>query len=179
MIAVYGIQNPAGVLRLAKTLRAIGLGGRYIPGGGATSIATKPFGDNPLTSDPQRYARNSTIASTHPALAIGDPTVGWTRAAFARMREFERLRYPLEIMTPVLVLSAGADRVVSTPAIESFASRLKAGSAISIPGARHEMLMERDAIRAQVFAAIDAFIPGSGAPPQLTAAADAQKAPRR
>jgi lysophospholipase len=30
-----------------------------------------------------------------------------------------------------------------------------------IPGARHEILMERDAIRAQFWAAFDAFIPGS------------------
>jgi lysophospholipase len=30
-----------------------------------------------------------------------------------------------------------------------------------IPGARHEILMERDAIREQFWAAFDAFIPGS------------------
>lgn len=170
MIAIHGIQNPAGVLWLARTLRAIGLGGRYIPGGGATSIATKPFANNPLTTDSVRYARNAEVASTFPQLAIGDPTIGWTRAAFTRMRDFQRLRYPLEILTPALVLSAGDERVVSTPAIEAFASRLKAGSAITLPGARHELLMESDSIRAQVFAAIDAFIPGSGAPPQLAAA---------
>ncbi|WP_342360950.1 alpha/beta hydrolase [Terrarubrum flagellatum] len=170
MVAIHGVANPTGVLWLARSLRAIGMGGRYIPGGGATSIATKPFERNPLTTDATRYARNSLIASDYPELAIGDPTVSWTRAAFARMREFAGLRYPLEILTPALVLAAGDDRIVSTPAVEAFASRLKAGSAITIPGGRHELLMERDALRAQVFAAIDAFLPGSGAPPQLVAA---------
>ena len=33
--------------------------------------------------------------------------------------------------------------------------------AIVIPGARHEILMEREAIREQFWAAFDAFIPGS------------------
>ena len=32
---------------------------------------------------------------------------------------------------------------------------------IVIPGARHEILMERDAIREQFWAAFDAFIPGT------------------
>lgn len=179
MIAIHDIKNPVGVLRLARALRLAGLGGRYIPGGGATSIATKPFAGNPLTSDAARYARNSLIASAHPHLAIGDPTIGWTYAAFTRMRDFQNLRYPLEILIPTLVLTAGDERVVSTPAGEAFAARLKAGSAIGIPGARHEMLMERDSLRSQVFAAIDAFIPGSGAPPQLAAAARKSEPVRR
>ena len=59
------------------------------------------------------------------------------------------------------IVAAGADPVCATPAIERFAARLKAGHAIVIPGARHEILMERDAIREQFWAAFDAFIPGT------------------
>ena len=48
-----------------------------------------------------------------------------------------------------------------TPAAERFAARLKAGRAIVVPGAEHELLMERDDVRALVWAAFDAFIPGT------------------
>jgi lysophospholipase len=58
------------------------------------------------------------------------------------------------------VIGAGADRVVSAPALERFATRLKVGRLITIPDAQHEILVERDHIRAQFWAAFDAFIPG-------------------
>ena len=41
-----------------------------------------------------------------------------------------------------------------------FANRLKAGRMIQLSGARHELLQETDAIRAQFWAAFDAFVPG-------------------
>jgi len=47
---------------LAQMLWALGFGKQYIPGGGATSIATKPFAGNRLTSDPVRYGRNAGAA---------------------------------------------------------------------------------------------------------------------
>ena len=52
-------------------------------------------------------------------------------------------------------------RIVSTPAIGQFAMRLRAGSHLVIPGARHEILMEQDRYREQFWAAFDAFVPGT------------------
>ena len=39
--------------------------------------------------------------------------------------------------------------------------RLRSGSCLIIPGAKHEMLQERDKIREQLLAAFYAFVPGS------------------
>lgn len=161
MIAIDRVHNPFAALCLASFLSMFGFSRGYIPGGGATSISTKPFKGNRLTSDPARYTRNAEVLSVAPDLAIGDPTVGWARSAFLLMRRFQRLRYPREILTPMLVIMAGADRMVSTPAIEAFAAQLKAGSGIIIPHAKHEILMETDEIRSLFWAAFDAFIPGS------------------
>jgi lysophospholipase len=61
----------------------------------------------------------------------------------------------------MLVFAAGADRVVSTPHIERFGNRLKAGRVIVLDHSEHEILQERDSIRQQFWAAFDAFIPGS------------------
>jgi len=157
MVAIHNIRNPKGVLWLARTLCAAGLTNHYIPGGGPVSIATKPYPGNPLTSDENRYARNALIASAFPQLAIGDPTIGWTRAAFTRMAALQAPGFAEAIAIPALVLTAGEDRVVSTPAAEAFAARLGSGGVISIAGGRHELLMESDVGRAQVLAAIDAF----------------------
>jgi lysophospholipase len=69
--------------------------------------------------------------------------------------------YPLKIRQPILIVAAGHDQIVSTPAIDEFAVRLRAGSHLIVPGARHELLMEQDRFRMQVLAAFDAFVPGT------------------
>jgi lysophospholipase len=148
----------------ARLLRWLGFGGSFIPGGGETPLSTKPFEGNRLTSDPRRYARNAALATAMGEGAIGDPTIAWTDAAFRLMNRFRDPRFPLDIRTPTLILAAGADPVCATPAIERFAARLKAGHALVLPGARHEILMERDAIRSDFWAAFDAFIPGTADP---------------
>jgi len=65
------------------------------------------------------------------------------------------------IKVPVLIIASGNDRIVSTPAIEDFASRIKNCTRIVLAGAKHEILQERDQLREQFWAAFDAYIPGS------------------
>jgi lysophospholipase len=77
------------------------------------------------------------------------------------MREFAEPTYPNKIRQPILIVAAGQDRVVSTPATEQFAVRLRTGTHLVITGARHEILMEQDQYREQFWAAFDAFVPGS------------------
>ena len=71
----------------------------------------------------------------------------------------------MEILTPVRIIAAGADRVVDTSATERFALRLKVGRCVTIPGARHQVFVERPSIDAQLWAAFDAFIPGETVSP--------------
>jgi lysophospholipase len=64
------------------------------------------------------------------------------------------------VPVPVLIAIAGAEPIVSNPAIERISMRLKTGAHVRIPGAKHEILMEQDKFRDQFWAAFDAFIPG-------------------
>lgn len=161
MIGIHRV--PRGGQLLAEALTLLGRGAQYIPGGGATSIMTKPFAGNPLTRDEGRYARNGRIAADHPRLAIGDPSVRWVREALRLTARFEAQRHAIEVPTPLLLVAAGADTVVSTAAIEGYGARSRTGPALVIAGARHELLQETDAVRAEFWAAFDAFIPGSQA----------------
>ena len=80
---------------------------------------------------------------------------------FGAMYEFADPGYPSSIRQPILIVAAGHDELVSTPAIGQFAVRLRAGSHLVIAGSRHEILMEKDHYRQQFWAAFDAFVPGS------------------
>jgi lysophospholipase len=160
MLGLTMVRNETSVRLVATALDAIGLGRSFPPGGGETAISTKPFNGNRLTQDPVRYARNAELSHAAPHLAIGDPTIHWITEAFRFMRRMNDPQVPLAVRLPTMVLAAGSDTVVSTPAIMRFSARLKTGPGITVPASRHEILNESDAIRNTFWAAFDAFIPG-------------------
>jgi len=125
---------------LLRTMRFAGQGGRYVPGGGDTLTGAESFVNNPLTSDPVRYARNAAIIEEDPTLGLGSPTVAWADTAFRAMHTFRGANYPSQIRQPILMLAASNDMVVSTAAIEEFAYHLRAGSHLVIAGSKHEIL---------------------------------------
>jgi lysophospholipase len=146
---------------VARILRFSGRGSGYVPGGAATVLAASPFVGNPVTSDPVRYARTAAVLETDPTLGLGSPTIAWADAAFRAMAPLQAPSFPARIRQPILIVAAGQDRLVSTPAIETFAIHLRAGSHVVVAGAEHEIMMEQNQYRNQFWAAFDAFVPGT------------------
>jgi lysophospholipase len=161
MIKLYGNRGLPVARATVRVMRLAGFGTRDVPLADVEVMGTRPFVGNLLTSDPVRYARNAAILEMEPALGLGAPTVAWTDAAFKVMGEFSERAYPAKIRQPILIVAAGRDEIVSTPAIEEFAIRLRAGSHLIVAGAQHEILMEQDRYRGQFWAAFDAFVPGT------------------
>lgn len=160
MIDLANLPFPNGARWLADTLDMVGLGAAYIPFGGGRNFYEKSFEGNKLTTDPARFARNAEIVRAAPALVIGDPTIGWVNAAFRQMARFEAPEYARAIRTPILMYETGRESIVSNVAIERFVQNLNNGALVPIPGAKHELLMERDEWRELFWRAFDAFIPG-------------------
>ena len=145
--------------RITSSMRLLGLGRLYASGG--RNLAARPFAGNSLTSDPARYMRNMEMVRKYSALALGGPTVRWIWGALHTARRVSRPDFLENPVIPILIVAAGADRVVSTTLTERFASRTRNVSLVTIDGARHEILQEADFYREQFWAAFDAFIPGS------------------
>ena len=161
MIELPGLRSGKLAKLTARVTTLAGFGAAYVPGGDGTVIAMLPFTGNPLTSDPIRHARVSAILEAEPALRLGSPTVAWANAAYRVIDEFAEPTYASSIRQPLLLIAAGRDEIVSTPAIEEFAMQLRAGSHLIVAGAKHELIMEQDRYRAQFWAAFDAFVPGT------------------
>jgi lysophospholipase len=162
LVRLAARQEVAGLAApLVRAMRMLGMGRAYVPKGEETVIAMRPFIGNLLTSDPVRHARTAAILAAEPDLGIGSPTVAWADAGFRMMRQLADPAYGASIRQPILAIAAGHDEIVSTPAIEEFSIRLRAGSHVIVPGARHELLMEQDRYRRQFLAAFDAFVPGT------------------
>ena len=81
----------------------------------------RPFIGNLLTSDPVRYARNVAVLEAEPALGdrLRRRWPGSTPRS-AMMRTLAEPGYPGKIRQPMLMVAAGQDSVVSTPAIDAF-----------------------------------------------------------
>lgn len=160
---LIGIAGPGGGLAgqlLSRVCSALGLATRRIPFGTDMPRTQGPFEDNPFTRDRARYATMRGWLERHPHLGIGDPTIGWVAAAFHALDRFEADDFGQRARTPVLMLLAGADMVVKTAMAERLALRFRGATALVLPGARHEILMETDETRTLFWAAFDAFVPG-------------------
>jgi len=158
-IAPARLGSSRGVSRAyAEILSGIGLGSLYVRGGSSRPIELDPFEDNPLTTSRERYERNRSILQAAPALGLGSPTVAWLRAALRSIARLTAPTYPLRVEVPLLLFAAGMDTVVSTQAIEEFALRLKVGTHVLLPQARHEILQETDELRQRFWATFDAYL---------------------
>jgi lysophospholipase len=161
MIAIH--ENMLGVSPTVARIYAnvaclLGLAGTYVRGGGDEPEDFKNFETNRLTTDYARWSRNKAIIDAAPELALGSPTVGWLRAALRSTAMLLRPDYPKYVCVPMILFAAGADKVVSTKAIEDFAVDLKFGAQILMPGSRHEILQASDATRQRFWAAFDAYM---------------------
>ena len=158
-IAPERLPVPPHVARLFSAIAGIGPGARlYVPGGSAVPVEMCPFDGNPFTSDRERFERNRQLVEQRPDLSVGAPTIGWMRAAYKSCSTIMAPAFAQQVRVPMLLVAAGTDRIVSSTAIETFASRLKIGARVALAGSQHELLQERDEIRQRFWAAFDAYL---------------------
>ncbi len=148
------------IRRLSWLLTLFGLGDKYM-GGGPRPRETMPFAGNKLTSDERRYKRNSVLYEVHRELALGSPTVAWVNASCQAMDKIQTPAFKATVQIPTLIIAAGGDQIVSNRSIENYIKGMRSTALVTIDGAKHEILQEADYYRDQVFAAFDAFVPGS------------------
>lgn len=143
---------------LTVALHASGLGARYVPGGTPKAADETPFEENILTCDEKRYALLQSLIRAEPGLGLGAATVGWLRAAFRSMDMAAVPGWLGSIKTPILICEAARDALVSSLALRHAAEHLPACSLVTIPDAKHEILIERDEARAVFWQAFDRFM---------------------
>jgi lysophospholipase len=120
------------------------------------------FSTQLVTSDPQRFERAQMLLREHPDLRLAGATWGWLAAA---LRSMDWLRgQAAAVTTPLLVVGAGKDRICVTSQAQEFAQRAPNAEYVGIAQAEHEILMERNAIRAQFWLSFDAFMKKHRAP---------------
>ena len=118
---------------------------------------TLPFAQQIVTSDPLRYARNQALLKANPELRLNGPTWSWLAAAIKSIALTRTPGYAEAIATRSIFFGAGHDQVCLTPAAARFAARMPDARFVEIAEAEHEILMERDALRARFWSGFDDF----------------------
>lgn len=112
-----------------------------------------------LTHDPERYADEIWWRDHSRDIALGSPSWAWVLEALRSTRRMTTGDALTRIATPLLILAAKDDRLVSTPAIRRAAARIP-NARLHVYGreAAHEILRESDGVRLDALARIDAFL---------------------
>lgn len=112
-----------------------------------------------LTHDVHRYGDELWWRDHRPELVMGPGSWGWVERSYASFRVLSAPGLLEAVHTPVLILAAEQDKLVSYPAIVRAANRLGNCELVHFgSGAAHELLREEDSLRDRVLAACDAFL---------------------
>lgn len=146
---MWGILISAWARPLANTLsvasRYLRFDHLYAPGTGPKTYVTEvPFTGNTLTTDADMWDYMRRQALAHPDLSLGGPSFGWLRAALAECSALALLPSPA---TPCLCALGLQERIVDTRPIHQRMRAWPKGRLKLVPGAEHEVLMERPALR--------------------------------
>ena len=154
MLGLMDIDN-GFITSAVRLLSALGLSKRNLPFQKQRNGLPVAFADNKLTSDRERYKRWAAFFQDTPRLRVGEPTFGWIAAALDSMSFVNRNAARLGI--PGLMVAAGGDQIVDPASVERFAQ--KSGSDFHVvPGAKHELFLEQDAMRDEFFGVVDQFL---------------------
>jgi lysophospholipase len=152
---MWGIANLSDLAKkYVRFMVSIGAGGMFAP-----SVEKKwkreNFKRNPVTHDKERHARCQGLITEEPRLALAGPTVGWVAAAADATEGFLHPAGLAHIRIPVLVATASEEQLVDNASHAAVLELLPNARHIVIEGAKHEILMERDDLRSQFWAAFD------------------------
>ena len=160
MIDILTSSFPRWFVRLITRLAAkAGQEQAYVIGSGNYSPDDETFEGNRLTSDPRRFLDEKRAIAKNPDLALGGVTYGWLSAAFASIDILKSPGFGEKIAIPILMVGAGSDEIVSVEAQKTICLHLKQCRLTVIPGARHEILKETDAVQSVFWDEFDKFTP--------------------
>lgn len=159
---MFGIQAgpiPLALLRrLVRLMVQRGRAMRYAFGQTPYGPAMRtPLRRDRLTHDRRRFDDEHWFMEQRPQLQLGGVTFGWLAAALQSIELVMAPGAPESIALPVLLMLPDQEQLVDPTAARAFAARLSRATLVDVPGARHELLRETDAIRAAALEQLDVF----------------------
>ncbi|GAA5218294.1 alpha/beta fold hydrolase [Corallincola platygyrae] len=116
----------------------------------------KPFETNLLSHSAIRYQAFRELYQRNEDLQLGSPSAHWVEQAVLACQQV--IKQASQIHIPILVIEAGADRVVDKQGVAAFAATALDCRHHTIEGARHELFLESDNYRQPTLDTLFEFI---------------------
>jgi lysophospholipase len=150
---MWGIQLRGALKPVAWTVssvsRQLGLSHLLVPGQDpVTYVLRCDFAENALTSDREMWDWMRGHVAADPDLGLGGPSLHWLNEA---LREMLRLAWLGSPDVPALAFVGSDEAIVDPGRIQRRMAAWPGGRLVTLPGARHEVLMETPTTRARVF----------------------------
>ncbi|MEM8616442.1 MAG: alpha/beta fold hydrolase, partial [Pseudomonadota bacterium] len=135
--------------------------------GRSNDFAMKPgpperFEENIVTYDERRWQLNRDLTDAAPELALGPVTWGWLGASLDIFEQISDDNILRSVDIPIFVASADEEKLVDNRAHARVAAALPDCEHITVDGAMHEILMERDDKRAEFWAGFERMLTRAG-----------------
>jgi lysophospholipase len=156
MLMINSSPLPPWTVKWMASLFSL-LGWRRRPAWRASATPARSRRQSNLTGCRERYEDELWWWQREPGFNLGAPSWGWLRAAYGsavRLRPSALAR----VQSPVLLIGAERDRLVSIAAIRAAAGRIPGAQLLILEDSAHEILRERDEVRLKALARIDAFL---------------------
>ena len=157
---MWGIQMPpilkSGASIIMSLISLIGKMETYAPTTSPeTRILNEEYEFNKLTSDIQNFKLLRQQIIQYPGLQIGGPSTAWVSAALDEI-EYQIGNEPP--VTPALCFLGEREEIIDYFAVREFCRKWDSCDLISIPKAKHDLLMEREIILHNLFEELEEFI---------------------
>ena len=157
---MWGIQMPpilkSGASIIMSLISLIGKMETYAPTTSPeTRILNEEYEFNKLTSDIRNFKLLRQQLIQHPDLQIGGPSSAWVSAALDEI-EFQIGTEPP--ITPALCFLGEKEEIIDNLAVREFCKNWDSCDLISIPDAKHDLLMEKKMILHSLFEKLEKFI---------------------
>ncbi len=152
---MWGLKSRIfGMRYLVWAMRVMGRSGDYAvqPGPDET------FETNLVTHDEDRWKIQRALTDAAPDLSLGPVTWGWLGASLDIFNTFAKAQKLRAADIPMMVATAEEEKLVDNAAHARVCAHLPDVEHITVAGARHEILMERDDKRAEFWAAFDRLL---------------------
>ncbi len=107
-----------------------------------------------FSTDPVRAAVHDYWQTHHPLLQVSSATIGWVQQMARAMMAIRRPGYIESIEHPITVCVGDMQLHVDAASIVEAVHRMPQGNMYPYPHGKHELLMERDAIRTPIIAEV-------------------------
>ena len=154
MLALFDIQTPLAIW-FVRILNLLGMSTRNLPFQKQERGMPVEFKGNKLTTDESRFRLWAEYFESTPSLRVAGPTFAWIAQGLKAMNYVNRNAAQLKI--PGLIVAAGGDPIVEPASNQKFAEAAGIDFEV-VPGALHEVLLEKDVYRDQFFNFFDAFL---------------------